>query len=82
MDPTSDGSQARLLQIEEAKLDIEREKLAVERDKLRTNIEIERTKAKWSALGTSVPIVVAILTIAFGILSLDQSSKNDLRFKH
>jgi len=68
--------QDRLLQIEEAKLAIEREKLAVEREKLQKNVEIENNKAKWLALGAGVPVVVAILTVAFGIFSLHRNSQN------
>lgn len=56
---------------------LEREKLALEREKL----AVERTKTKWAAISVIVPLLAAILTIAFGLWTNHQQEKSQFETK-
>ncbi|MGE5492268.1 MAG: hypothetical protein ACM31P_13375 [Actinomycetota bacterium] len=63
---------------------VEREKLSIERDKLqleREKLEVERLKAKWTAIGVTVPIVVVAATVMLGIWSQYQKGRDDFALK-
>jgi len=50
--------------------DIEREKLEIERRKIeleQEKIKIERSKARWTAISIIVPLIVAAITVIFGL---------------
>lgn len=56
---------------------LEREKLSIEREKL----EVERIKAKWNAIAVVVPLLAAILTVAFGLWTHNQQAESQFEIK-
>jgi hypothetical protein len=65
------------LKLELNKLELEKEKLKLEEAKL----QLERQKAKWAALSVTVPLLAAILTVAYGIWSVHQQSRSQFEIK-
>src|SRR6266850_1209425 len=65
------------LKLELDKLELEKEKLKLEESKL----EIEWQKAKWTALSITVPLLAAILTVAYGIWSVHEQSQSQFEIK-
>ena len=66
-----------LVNIEKEKIDIERRKLHYEEGKL----QVEKYKAKWTAIGIIIPIIVAALTIGYGIWGQVQTAKANFAAK-
>ncbi len=54
-----------------------RERLALERERL----EVEKMKAKWTAVSVVVPLLAAIFTVAFGLWSNHQQAKSQFEAK-
>ena len=52
-------------------IDLEKKKIELEIQKL----QVEKYKARWSAMSAIVPILVAFVTIAYGAWSLNQTAK-------
>lgn len=70
--------------VETSLADAEREKLAIEREKLvveREKLLVERYKARWSAIGVAVPLFAVAATVALGIWSQYQKSRDDFALK-
>jgi len=59
------------LSIERAKLKLEEEKLELERYKAK----LEASKAKWTAVSVAIPVVVALLTVAYGFWSARETAR-------
>jgi len=70
-------SSNQVIGVEQEKLLIEREKLLVEREKL----ALERYKARWTAIGVGIPILVIAATVALGIWSQYQKGHDDFSLK-
>jgi hypothetical protein len=77
----SNSTEDDTLAIEREKLVIEREKIEVEKYIEREKIEIEKYKARWTAIGVSVPILVVAATIALGVWSQYQKSRDEFTLK-
>lgn len=60
--------QEPLLPFECERIQIDRQKLDVEREKLK----VERSKAFWTPLSTLLPLIVAVATLAYGVISQTQ----------
>lgn len=56
---------------------LEREKIELEREKLK----VERQKTQWAAVGSIIPIVVALGTIVYGIWSLRATAQSQFETK-
>lgn len=59
------------------KIQIERDKLALEKTKL----DREETRAKWTAFGVGVPLLVGVVTVGFGLLSTKEQARAQLRLE-
>jgi hypothetical protein len=58
-------------------LQLEREKLDIQRQTL----EVEREKARWSAISSTVPILAALATVVYGVWSLKRTATVQLATK-
>lgn len=74
--------------IEEEQLQVDKEKLAAETELERRRLEIERTRleldkaaAKWSTIGPAIPLLVALLTLAYSIWSFGKQGKQQIELK-
>lgn len=65
-------------------LELEREKLALERKKVELEeikVELEKVKTRWTAIAVTVPLLAAILTVAFGFWSNNEQSRHQFELK-
>jgi len=74
--------------VEEERLQVDKDKLAAETELERQRLEIEKSRleldkaaAKWSAMGPSIPLVVALLTLAYSIWSFGKQGKQQIELK-
>ena len=72
-----DTNKPTVTTLEEERLKLEQAKVTLEIKKL----ELDREKAKWSAIGTIVPIVVALTTIIYGVWSLGKTAQSQFQSK-
>jgi hypothetical protein len=59
------------------RIQFERDRIQLERDKL----AVEQSKARWTAVSISVPLVVAVFTVAFGIWAQYQQAQSQFEIK-
>jgi len=74
--------------VEEEQLQADKEKLAAETELERQRLEIERARlelekaaAKWSTIGPAIPLLVALLTLAYSIWSFGKQGKQQIELK-
>jgi hypothetical protein len=70
MDLLATDIQKRQLELEEKKIEVEHEKL-----------KVERYKARWAAIGSIVPLVVALATVGYSLWSLQETARTQFEAK-
>jgi len=74
--------------IEQERLQLERQKLAADADtesrKLgieQAKLDIEKSTAKWSVMASTVPLMVALMTLAYSVWSFRQQGRQQVELK-
>jgi hypothetical protein len=67
----------KALSIQQRELEVKEEMLLVERKKLK----VETFKARWGNITSAIPIVVALLTVIYGVYSLGETAKTQFGTK-
>lgn len=62
---------------EQMKIEIEREKIELEKKKLAA----EQNKNMWSAISSIAPILVALFTVLYGVWSINENSKINIKLE-
>jgi hypothetical protein len=69
---------------QDVSLDVEREKLELERAKVELEgekLKVEKFKALWTGISIMVPLLVAVITIGFGVWSQMKQSQNQFEIQ-
>jgi hypothetical protein len=65
------------MEYEFEKIEVERQKLALEARKA----ELQAKQARWTSISVAVPVVVAFLTVAYGIWSAGEAAKSQFQLE-
>ena len=69
------------LRLQRERLEFDKEKSKADAQFEERKIEIEQSKAVWSAWGTAVPLIVGVVAIIFGVLNQHRQAKHQFELK-
>jgi hypothetical protein len=69
------STEERRLALDRDRLEFEKQKFAVETKRENDKLQNERTQQYWSSASAIVPIIAALLTLVYGIMSLRETAK-------